>query len=59
MLEEFTNLRYRISSAEGLGAKKLVILSCLSLIIEILADNKIAADFQLDALNQVYWDFMG
>jgi hypothetical protein len=59
MLQEFTDLRFKIANTEGLGVKKLVILACLNLIIEILADNKIAADFQMDALTQVYWDFYG
>ena len=60
MLEEFIRLRYKISNVyEGLGKKKFIILACLNLIIEVLADNKTSANFSLDALNQTYWDNFG
>jgi hypothetical protein len=59
LLQEFTDLRFKIAKTKGLGKKKFIILACLNLIIEVLADNKISANFSLDALNQTYWDNFG
>ena len=59
MLQEIIDLRFKITKTEGLGKKKFIILACLNLIIEVLADNKTSANFSLDALNQTYWDNFG